>query len=333
MALVCVTGGGGFIGSQVIRELLEAGHRVRTTVRNPAKAPAGLVELSPRIDIVAADLGEPESFRPAFSGCEFVIHTASPYVLNVDDPQRDLIDPAVNGTLAVLNAAGATPSIKRLVLTSSFAAITDEPDGEFDENKWNQRSAVDRNPYYFSKAASERTAWGFARSQSHFDLVVINPSVVLGPSLVPALNTSSSTLVGLLRGQYPGILDLDYAIVDVRDVAKAHRLAMETPSASGRYLCAAEVWSQRRLVDWIRGADLGLGKPPRIALDNSLGRFLTKAAARFQPPGNRDYVRTHIGRHPRINTEKIRTELGMSFRPVGETLIDTFLDLKRWGHL
>jgi dihydroflavonol-4-reductase len=290
-----------------------------------------LVDLGP--DIVSADLGDPESFRPAFSGCEYVIHTASPYVLNVEDPQRDLIDPSVSGTLAVLNAAVANPSVKRVVLTSSFAAVTDEPDGTFDESMWNERSSVDRNPYYFSKTAAERTAWGFAGSQSQFNLVVINPSVVLGPSLVPSVNTSNSLLVGLLRGQYPGILDLDYAMVDVRDVAKAHRLAMETPTASGRYLCTAEVWSQRRLVDWIRGANLGLGKPPRIGLDNPLGRFITRSAARFQPPGSRDYLLTHLGRHPRVNTEKIRTELGMAFRPAGETLIDTFADLHRWGHL
>lgn len=331
MARVCVTGGSGFIGSQVVRDLLQAGHEVRTTVRDPSRAPEGLVDLGP--DIVSADLGDPESFRPAFSGCEYVIHTASPYVLNVEDPQRDLIDPSVSGTLAVLNAAVANPSVKRVVLTSSFAAVTDEPDGTFDESMWNERSSVDRNPYYFSKTAAERTAWGFAGSQSQFNLVVINPSVVLGPSLVPSVNTSNSLLVGLLRGQYPGILDLDYAMVDVRDVAKAHRLAMETPTASGRYLCTAEVWSQRRLVDWIRGANLGLGKPPRIGLDNPVGRFVTRSAARFQPPGSRDYLLTHLGRHPRVNTEKIRTELGMTFRPAGETLIDTFADLHRWGHL
>ncbi|HEY7584607.1 MAG TPA: NAD-dependent epimerase/dehydratase family protein [Acidimicrobiia bacterium] len=331
MARVCVTGGSGFIGSQVVRELLEAGHEVRTTVRDPSRAPAGLVELGP--DIVTADLGDPESFRDAFSDSEYVIHTASPYVLEVEDPQRDLIDPAVKGTLSVLNAAMANPSVTRVVLTSSFAAITDEPDGSFDESMWNDRSSVDRNPYYFSKVAAERAAWGFTRGQTQFDLVVINPSVVLGPSLVQSLNTSASVLVGLLRGQYPGILDLDYAIVDVRDVARAHRLAMETPTASGRYLCTAEVWTQRRLVDWIRGANLGLGKPPRIGLDNPLGRFVTRLGASFQPRGNRDYLLTHLGRHPRVNTEKIRTELGMTFRPAGETLIDTFLDLQRWGHL
>jgi dihydroflavonol-4-reductase len=328
-----VTGGSGFIGSQVVRELLESGHTVRTTVRDPTKAPAGVLELSPHLEIVAADLGEPDSFRSAFSDCEYVIHTASPYVLNVEDPQRDLIDPAVDGTLAVLNAVVANPSVKRVVLTSSFAAVTDTPDGEFDESTWNEHSSVSRNPYYFSKTVAEKSAWSFARSHSQFDLIVVNPAVVLGPSLVPSLNISNSLLVGLLRGQYPGILDLDYVIVDVRDVAKAHRLAMETPTASGRYLCAGEVWSQRRLVEWIKGADLGMGKPPRIALDNPVGRLLTLLAARFQPPGSRDYLRTHIGRHPRVNTQRIRRELGMTFRPTGETLIDTFLDLRRWGHL
>jgi dihydroflavonol-4-reductase len=333
VARVCVTGGGGFVGSQVVRELLEAGHTVRTTVRDPTKTAIGLLGLSPALDIIAADLNQPDSFLRAFEDCDYVVHTASPYVLVVNDPRRDLIDPAVNGTLAVLQAATANPSIRRVVLTSSFAAVTDEPDGKFDESVWNERSSATRNPYYYSKAAAERAAWEFARSQTQFDLVVINPSLVLGPSLVSSLNTSAEILVGLMRGQYPGILDIDYAIVDVRDVARAHRLAMETPAASGRYLCTAEVWSQRRLVDWIRSADVGRGKLPRFSLDNPLGVALTRLAARFQPKGNRDYLLTHLGRHPEINTNKIRAELGLTFRPIEETLADSFADLQRWGHL
>jgi len=223
--------------------------------------------------------------------------------------------------------------VRRVVLTSSLAAVTDEPEGTFTEADWNTRSSSTRNPYYFSKAEAERAAWEFAAARPGFDLVVVNPSVVLGPSLIPELNESGRTLTGLVSGLFPAVLDLDYPIVDVRDVARAHRLAMETPAAHGRYLCTAETWSQRRMVDWLKGADLGLGRPPRFYLDNGFGTVLAKLAARFQGAGERDYIANTIGRRTRVDTTKIRTELGMMFRPVGETLIDAYRDLEMWGHL
>ncbi|MGI8516833.1 MAG: NAD-dependent epimerase/dehydratase family protein [Acidimicrobiia bacterium] len=330
MALVCVTGGSGFVGSQVASDLLDAGHQVRATTRDLASAKVQLGSL--KIEWATADLNAPDSFVSALKDCDYVIHTASPFVLTVEDPQRDLVDPAVNGTLAVLEAALAN-SVQRVVLTSSFAAVSDEPDGVFTETEWNTKSSLTRNPYYYAKAAAEKAAWDFAAAHQGFELVVINPTYVLGPSLVPSLNETSRTLVGLVSGMFPGVLNIDYPFVDVRDVARAHRLAMETPEAHGRYLCGAETWSQRRVVDWIKGANLGFGKPPRLHMDNPVGTALAKVAARFQASGDRDYIHTHIGRHPRIDTTKIRTELGMSFRPLGETLIDSYRDLEKWGHL
>jgi dihydroflavonol-4-reductase len=284
------------------------------------------------VEWVTADLHSKASFDEAFAGCDFVVHTASPYVLTVEDPQRDLVEPAVRGTLAVLNAALAA-GVNRVVVTSSLAAVTDEPDGNLTEADWNTKSSLTRNPYYFSKTEAERAAWELAKDNPKLDLVVINPSFVVGPSLIPVLNETSRALVGLVTGMFPAVLDLPYPFVDVRDVALAHRLAIEVPEAHGRYLCTAETWQQRRLVDWIKGANLGLGNPPRLYLDNRFGSALAKIAARFQKSGDRDYVLTNIGRHPRIDTTKIRTELGMSFRPVGETLIDSYRDFEKWGHV
>jgi dihydroflavonol-4-reductase len=331
MAFVCVTGGSGFIGSQVVRELAEAGHQVRATTRNALKAKEQLGALG--AEWAEADLSKPESFDVAFEGCDYVIHTASPYRLTVADPQRDLVDPAVNGTVAVLEASHRSGSVKRVVLTSSFAAITDEPDGDFTEADWNTKSSLTRNPYYYSKTMAERAAWQFVGDHPGFDLVVVNPDYVIGPSLIREVNQTVRTLVGMVTGLFPAILDLDYPFVDVRDVAVAHRLAIETPAAQGRYICSAEVWSQKKLAEWIKRADLGLGPVPRWQMTNRFGTTLAKAIAQFQKPGERDYVRSNIGRHPRIDNSKIRRELGITFRPVEETLLETYRDLERWGHL
>lgn len=332
-----VTGASGFVGSQIVRELLEHGYRVRGTARSPdrVRAEGHLTGLagSDRLELVAADLNRPESFGPVMNGVEYVIHTASPYVVSVDDPQRDLVDPAVNGTRSVLGSAAASGSVQRIVVTSSFAAVTDEPEGRFDETVWNESSSLQRNPYYYAKTLGERAAWDFAASHKSIRVVVINPTLVIGPSLVASLNESNGVLAGYTTGQYPGILSLRYGLVDVRDVAKAHRLAIETDGASGRYLCTAGVWSMRQIVEVAKNSDLKLARLPSLPLDNTVGNLLVKAAAAFQHPGARSYLRTNIGREFEIDTSKITSELGMTFRPVEEAIIETYRDLRRWGHV
>jgi len=334
---VVVTGASGFVGSQIVRELLEHGYRVRGTVRSPARVTdEGHLSSMPgaeRLELVAADLNQPGAFDQAMDGAERVVHTASPYVVSVDDPQRDLVDPALNGTRSVLESAAASGTVRRIVITSSFAAVTDEPDGTYDEHDWNESSSLRRNPYYYAKVLAERAAWDFAASHSGIRVVSINPTLVIGTSLVPSLNESNRVLLGYTNGQYPGILSLRYGLVDVRDVATAHRLAIETDGASGRYLCTAGVWSMREIVEVARTSDLGLAHLPSIPLDNPLGDLLVKAAAAFQHSGARAYLRTNIGRRFEIDTSKIRSELGMTFRPVEQAIIDTFHDLRRWGHI
>jgi dihydroflavonol-4-reductase len=121
--------------------------------------------------------------------------------------------------------------------------------------------------------------------------------------------------------------------VDVRDVAVAHVLAMETPGASGRYLCGAETLSMRDVVAIAREAGYGSHKLPRIALDHPIGDVLVRLASYLQPVGVGSYLRTHLGAVPRFDNTKIRRELGLRFRDVRTSIVETLADLERWGHL
>ena len=337
---VCVTGASGFVASWLVRELLERGLRVRGTVRRVASADhlralPGAVE---QLELVEADLTVPGSFEAAVRGCAAVFHTASPYVIDVDDPQRDLVDPAVNGTLDVLRACATAGDVARVVLTSSMAAVTDEPDGSrvLTEADWNEKSTLQRNPYYLSKTLAERAAWTFIeREKPSFDLVVMNPFMVMGPSLGPGLNVSNKIIADMVNGVYPGILSMTLGIVDVRDVAHAHVRAAELRTAHGRYLLVQEpAVPMRTIVGWLREAGYGEGtRLPSRGMDNPFGNLLVKLNSYMQPAGIGSYLRTHIGRVPRFTAAKARTELGLSFRPTRETVLDTARDLEHQKHL
>lgn len=337
---VCVTGAAGFVASWLVRELLEKGVLVRGTVRRIASADhlralPGAVE---RLELVEADLTVPGSFEPAVRGCAVVFHTASPYVIQVDNPQRDLVDPAVNGTLEVLRACVKATDVARVVLTSSMAAVTDEPDSSqvLTEADWNEKSTLQRNPYYLSKTMAERAAWTFVeREHPSFDLVAMNPFMIMGPSLGPGLNVSNKIVADLVNGVYPGILSITWGIVDVRDVAHAHVRAAEVQDARGRYLLVQEPpVSMRTMVGWLREAGYGDGtKLPSRAMDNAVGNLLVKLNSYMQPPGVASYLRTHIGRVPRYDASKARKDLGLTLRPARETVLDTARDLEQQGHV
>ena len=310
---------------------------VRSLKKERQLAPLrGLPGAADRLEPVEADLLAAGAFDCAAAGCHYVVHAASPYVLDAKDPQRDLVEPAVSGTRNVL-ASCQRAGVTRVVLTSSMAAITDEPDSDhvLTEADWNTRSSLDRNPYYYSKTLAERAAWEFVEQQKPpFDLVVINPFLVVGPSLVPGLNTSNQVFVDLLKGTYPGIVALTWGFVDVRDAADAHVRAIETQSASGRYICAGETASMRTVVGLLRKHGWGEGyKLPTIGLDNAIGNVVVRLGSYLQSKGVGSYLRTHVGRVPRYDTSKIQRDLGMRFRPIEQTIVETMTDLARWGHL
>jgi dihydroflavonol-4-reductase len=337
-AAVCVTGAGGFVASWLVAELLQSGRLVRGTVRARTRAShlTGLAG-SARLTLYEADLQSPGTFDVPVDGAHTVFHTASPYVVDVADPQRDLVAPAVDGTLNVLRACAKAPSVRRVVLTSSMAAVTDEPDGRqvLTGEDWNTRSSLQRNPYYFSKVQAEHAAWDFmSRERPTFDLVALNPFVTMGPSLAPGLNTSNRILVDLVTGTYPAIVSLHWGIVDVRDLAHAHVRAAEVPSAAGRYLCAQPAVSMRAIVGWLREAGFGRGtRLPSIGLDHPVGDWLVWLDSFRRPPGAASYLQTHIGRTPRFDARRVREELAVELRPTRETILDTMADLVAHGHV
>jgi dihydroflavonol-4-reductase len=336
---VCVTGASGFIAAHIVRELLAQGYRVRGTVRkSPHNYPflLALPGAAERLELVPADLLTAGAYDRIVEGCDYVMHTASPYKINVKNPQIDLVDPALNGTETVLESCLKSGCVKRVIFTSSIAAITDEPQNTkvFTEKDWNTMSSLDRNPYHYSKTVAELAAWDFImKKRPAFDLVAINPFMVIGPSLVPSLNTSNEIIRDIMSGVYPGIMDLNWGFVDVRDVAKAHILAMETDSASGRYLCSAEAIHMRELVGLLKSSGFDTYALPKIDLTGKAGSLLIKALSYTQPKDTGTYIRINVGRTMRYDNSKIRKELGISFIPFKESLIEAVNDMVKWGHL
>jgi len=241
---------------------------VRATVRDP-KDPSKIDHLSglpgakERLSFYAADLMQEGSFAEALASCSAVFHTASPFFFaNVTDPDKQLLDPAVQGTENVLRSCLKTESIKRVILTSSTAAIAFNggklPDSHvYSEADWSNEEYMRTNKswYPLSKTLAERAAWKFVEvNKPHFKLVVINPTLVIGPPLQPSLNTSSDFVVAYCNGSKKEIANSSMSFVDVRDVAIAHLLALEKEEAEGRYVCIGGVEHWREWTKHLRNA-------------------------------------------------------------------------------
>jgi dihydroflavonol-4-reductase len=336
---VCVTGASGFIATHIVRELLQQGYRVRGTVRKGAANYPFLLNLpgaNERLELVPADLLISGAYDAAVDGCDYVMHTASPYQINVKDPQRNLVDPALIGTTNLLESCMKSKSVRRVILTSSIAAITDQPESgkSFTEEDWNTMSSLNRQPYQYSKTVAERKAWEFViNKRPAFDVVVINPAMVIGPSLNPSLNTTNQIIRDIMSGVYPGIMDLNWGFVDVRDVAKAHLLAMATDAASGRYLCSAEMVTMNELVSILKTSGVKRYALPKLDLSGTAGTMLMKLLSFTQSRDTGSYIRLNVGRTMRYNNAKIKRELGILFKPFNESLLATVTDMERWGHL
>lgn len=332
-APVLVTGGSGYVASWIVRYLLEDGHTVRATVRDPGRA-RGLEHLRAladdhpgRLSLHRADLLDRGSFGPAAQGCELVFHTASPFLLGrLDDAQEQLVRPALEGTRNVLDSVNEADSVKRVVLTSSVAAIYgDNADmvgrGAFTDQDWNTTSTVDHQAYSYSKTVAEREAWTIRRAQHRWDLVTVHPSLVLGPALTTASASGSMTTMRHFTDNslVLGAPALRMGVVDVRDVARTHIAAGFTDEASGRYIANSEITSLLGIGSVLRRHFRDRAAFPRRELPKFLVELAAPAAGM-----TRKSVRLNVGLPLAFDNARTRAELGITFRPAEESVTEHF---------
>jgi nucleoside-diphosphate-sugar epimerase len=331
--LVLVTGGSGFVGVYCILAALNAGYRVRTTVRSLDKetevrvmlATAGC-EPGDRLSFVAADLTSNVGWPQAVSGCAFVLHVASPFPQRQPRNENDLIVPAREGALRVLRAA-RDAGVRRVVLTSSFAAIgygTPAKDEAYTESDWtNPNGHV--SAYVKSKTLAERAAWDFIdREGGGLELAVINPVGIVGPVLGRRLSASIELVRRPLSGGVPGLPKTSFGIVDVRDVADLHLRAMTAPAARGeRFLAVAGDFMTLPDMATVLKSRLGAaadGVPTRV-----LPNWMVRLAAWFDP-SLRD-VAHRLGHPMNASHEKARRVLGWQPRSPEDSLVATAASL------
>ncbi|KAM6584307.1 hypothetical protein CsatB_011309 [Cannabis sativa] len=317
--VVSVTGASGYIASCLVKLLLHHGYTVKASVRDLSdpKKTEHLLSLDgakERLHLFKANLLEEGSFDSLVDGCDGVFHTASPVNFTVNDPQAELIEPALKGTLNVLRSCAKSASCKRVILTSSMATVAFNgtpltPDVVVDETWFSDPTFCEKSKlwYMLSKTLAEEAAWKFTK-ENGIDMVSLNPGFVIGPLLQPTLNLSVEFLLNHINEA--NISNVFYRYVDVRDVALAHVQAFEVPSASGRYCLVGHVVHILEALNIIRQLYPNLSLPDKCKDEEPLLRM-------------QGY---------QVSKEKAKS-LGVSYTPLEVTLKDTVESLKEKGFL
>jgi nucleoside-diphosphate-sugar epimerase len=340
MGTVLVTGGSGFIGSHCILQLLAAGHSVRTTVRSQkrehdvrALLKEGGAEPGDRLSFAMADLQKDAGWSDAVAGCEYVLHVASPFPPSIPKHEDELVVPARDGALRVLRAS-RDAGVKRVVLTSSFAAIGYGHDGAtptFDETSWTDPNGADVLPYVKSKTVAERAAWDFvAKEGGGLELSAVNPVGVFGPVLGPDYSTSILFIQRLMDGEMPGCPRLYFGVVDVRDVADLHIRAMAHPAAKGeRFLAVAgDFMSILEMAKALKGR---MGAAARRVPTRQVPDWLVRLASWVDPAVRQ--VLPELGRRKNATNEKAKRLLDWAPRSNEDSLVASAESLLRLGLL
>ncbi|KAH8879158.1 NAD(P)-binding protein [Thozetella sp. PMI_491] len=327
---VLVTGASGYIAAHVIQNFLDAGYKVRGTVRNESTAKKVQDSHPNHADAlsfaIVPDIAAPGAFDEAVKGIDGVIHTASPFILNATDFDKELFEPALNGTLNVLKAAKANnPSVKRIVITSSFAAVLDFSTGTrpgyiYTEKDWNPMTTEEAKKagpaaaYLVSKTIAERAAFDFVEKEKpNFTISTLTPPMVFGPlaqdfDTMSKLNESSAEVWALINGSMKEIpATAFYAYVDVRDLARAHLAAYRAPEAANqRYLIAGGAYT------WQLYANIIREKFPELQDTTPEGNTTDPAIPDVYS----------------LDTSKIQRELNFEFLPVEKTVVDAVESLR-----
>lgn len=339
---VLVTGVTGYVGAHVAQQLLLHGYEVRGTVRDASnndkmdklkqQITKGLPEENlPKLEFVEADLLKEDSWPAVVAGCQYVCHVASPFPLLIPNDPDSIIKPAVDGTLAVLKASAADGNVKRVVLTSSLAAVHDvkaldgkeDPDKKYNEDDWVDPDKVEA--YSKSKILAERAAHKFIadlpqeEGKRKLELVVINPSYVLGPMITDSLSTSLLGIKRLLDKSTPLVPKFNMAVCDVRDVALAHVKALESPEHVGkRYLIVSECKWMRDIARIIQKEFKPLGYfVPTMNVPSTLvwlGSFIDKSTA---------MVAARLDKEFKLDNKRMVEDLKITPTDIEKTIIDT----------
>ena len=329
-----VTGATGYVAGWPVKKLLDEGLTIHAPVRDPEKKEKlkylnGLaVQALGKIKYFKADLLEPSSYDEAMEGCELVYHTASPFTSKIKDPQKDLVDPALKGTGNVLESVNKTESVKRVVLTSSCAAVFGDskdllalPNGTASEENWNATSTLNHQAYSYSKTVAEKEAWKMNKGQNRWDLVVINPTLVIGSGINPKSTSESYNLIKQLGDgtMKMGVPPFEIGVVDVRNVAEAHFKAGFMTEAEGRHIVSSESKTFLQLADYIR-PNFGKNYPiPK----RQLPKFMVWLSASAVGV-SRKMVSNNMGYPWKVDNTKSKEKLGIKYISPEKSINDFF---------
>ncbi|KXT17017.1 hypothetical protein AC579_4335 [Pseudocercospora musae] len=344
---ILVTGGSGFLGSYCILHALKQGYRLRTTVRSLNKScgirqalrNGGATESQANsVQFFVADLNKDDGWEEACAGCDYILHIASPFTIITPKDENELIAPAKDGTLRVLRAAKKTGTVKRIVVTSSLAAVVFGHDGRsaddpFTEDDWaNLYNPRHRVPaYQKSKIVAERAAWDFIDKEGgNMEMSVICPSGIFGPILSSNIAASLELPLRLLNGTMPGIPNLGLGVVDVRDVADLHLLAMKHPKAAGeRFIAQSDdqfIW-MKEVAEMLR-TGLPAVETKKVA-SWRIPSFLVRIIGHFD--GAVAFVAPELGKAKPTSNEKAKEVLGWQPRSAKEAILSSAASLKKHG--
>lgn len=346
---VLVTGGSGYIGAHVIVAALNAGYSVRTTARSTKRGESireklrngGISDdMAKGVEIAQVDLLSDNGWEEAAKGCDYILHVASPFPPGKPKHPDDLIKPAREGTLRALRAAKMAGTVKRVVITSSAAAVmmggeAKGPENPYNEKDWTNPEDPKVDAYSKSKTLAEKAAWDWLKNDGKgtgIELATVNPVLVLGPVLGDEANTSLELPAKMLNGELPGIPDINFGVVDVRDVADLHIMAMKTPKAAGqRYIAISDepVVSAKEIAGYLKeGLPASESrKVPRRSLPN----FLLKLAAWFDQSVK--LIVPELGVVRAASNAKAKSDLGWAPRSAKTATLDSVESLKRAGRV
>ena len=332
MEKVLVTGATGYIGLHCIHQLLNQGYAVNGSVRSPERKDEIFQALqnhntsTENLNIFTFDLNDDEGWDEGMEGCDYLLHVASPIALENHD-EDFFVKPAVAGVNRAMKFA-KKHNLKKVVLTSSVAAIyeTMESKSYYDENDWSDPENPAISHYSKSKTLAERAAWEFVENENHpFELAVINPALVIGPSLSGDLGESNKAIEMVATGKMPVAVPLQFGYVDVRDVAAAHILAMQNPSSNGERFALAEkdLW-YGDVAKVLR--DNGFDKAPTLAVPVWLAKILAIFSKELK------LAVPYLGRLRSVkNTSKAKDILGWNPRPAEESIVEIAQQIQDMG--